>query len=107
MAEQDKNLSGGEKRLIADGFAAAAADLESHKAALSRLAENQEAEHALVAELAKMVNEHTGLLEAYRAAATTNFENFKTIVDEQSKAILALRDLLLLPPTANKPGPVN
>jgi hypothetical protein len=55
MAEQDKNLSGDEKRLIADGFAATAADLESHKAALLRLAENQTAEHAKVTEMAEEI----------------------------------------------------
>jgi hypothetical protein len=42
-----------------------------------------------------MVNEHTRLLEAYRKVSTENFENLAQKVNEQSAAILALRDMVL------------
>ena len=56
MAEND--LSNTEKQLIADGFAATAKDLVSYKAAIDRLAENQQADHTRLLELGEMVNEN-------------------------------------------------
>ena len=44
-----------EQRSIAEGFIAIAKDLQSYKAAIARLAENQEAEHAKMLEMAKLL----------------------------------------------------
>jgi hypothetical protein len=56
------------EKVIAEYFTAAAKDLESHKAAIARLAENQTAEHAKLVELAEVVNRHTAILESLRLA---------------------------------------
>jgi hypothetical protein len=57
-----------EQRSIAAGFIAIAKDLQSYKAAIARLAENETAQHAQLQELAEMVNAHTAILEALRVA---------------------------------------
>jgi len=48
-----------------------------------------------VKEIVDMVNEHSRLLEEYRKIWTENLENLARKVNEQSAAILALRDMVL------------
>jgi hypothetical protein len=56
------------EKLIAGFVEAATKDLASHKAALDRLAENQEAQHAKLKEFADELNAHSAILEALRTA---------------------------------------
>lgn len=56
------------EKLMAKFVETAVSDLASHKAALDRLAENQQAQHAKLQELAEMVNRHTEILESLRLA---------------------------------------
>jgi hypothetical protein len=56
------------EKVFAEGFQIAAKDLASHKAALDRFAENQQAQHATIKELAEIVNQHTEILESLRLA---------------------------------------
>ena len=58
MAENDSKLTDKEKQVIAEGFVATAKDLLSYKAALDRLGENLQAEHAKIVEMAEMLNQH-------------------------------------------------
>jgi len=51
------------EKLIGKFVALAAADLESHKAALDRLAANQEAQQSQLVEFADTLNAHSKLLE--------------------------------------------
>jgi len=97
-------FSDDEKRLLRETIAEIGRTVPSHKAALEKLAASDAAEHAKVTELAAMVNEHTRLLEAYRKASTENFENLSRLVNEQSKAITAIRDVLFPPTPPTKPG---
>jgi len=107
MAEGELKLTENEKQILGQAIADISAVVVSHKSALLRLAENDEAEHAKVAELAAMVNEHTRLLEEYRKAWTANFENLGRLVHEQGAAITAMRDLLFPPTAPPDPGPAN
>jgi hypothetical protein len=56
------------EKLIAAFVETATKDLASHKAALDRLAENQEAQHAKLKEFADELNAHSAILEALRTA---------------------------------------
>jgi hemerythrin-like domain-containing protein len=62
---------------------------------MTRVNENLVEEHKKVKELVDMVNEHSRLLEEYRKIWTENFDNLARKVNEQSAAILALRDMVL------------
>jgi hypothetical protein len=44
------------EKVIAEGFQIAANDLESHKLAIQRLVENQEAQHRKLVEMAEILN---------------------------------------------------
>jgi hypothetical protein len=56
------------EKMIAKGFQVFAADIASHKAALDRLVENQEAQQRTLEKQAKMINAHTEILESLRLA---------------------------------------
>jgi septal ring factor EnvC (AmiA/AmiB activator) len=86
MSDDELKLTIDEKRVIAEGFVAAAKDLVSHKAALDKLTENQDAQQKTLTELAATANE--------------NFKRLEELVNEQNKAVMALRDLVL-PPGVN------
>ena len=53
MSDLQQMLLTQEQKSIAEGFIAIAKDLQSYKAAIARLAENQEAEHAKMLELGR------------------------------------------------------
>ena len=84
---QDTPLSE-EQKSIAEGFIAIAKDLQSYKVAIARLAENQEAEHAKMVELAK-------LLEAIQEVWTKNFAELGALLNAQSTLVEGLRALVL------------
>ena len=84
-----------EQRSIAEGFIAIAKDLQSYKAAIARLAENQEAEHAKMLEMAK-------LLETVQEVWTKNFAELGALLNAQTKLLEGLRALVL-----PKDPPVN
>src|SRR4051812_38603393 len=63
------------EKLIAEGFRVFAADIASHKAALDRLVENQEAQQRALVEQAKMINAHSGILESLRLAVEAKSGN--------------------------------
>ena len=77
-----------EQRSIAGGFIAIAKDLQSYKAAIARLAENQEAEHAKMIEMAN-------LLEAIQKVWTENFAELGALLNAQTKLVEGLRALVL------------
>jgi hypothetical protein len=90
------------KKMAAEKFQTVVLDILKHliaanAAMMARFNENLVEEHKKILEMAEMVNEHSRLLEEYRKAWTENFEKQGAKVNEQSKAILALRDLLLPP----------
>ena len=68
MDEKPTSWKNDEQRAIEGAFLAIAKDLESHNAAIARLAENQTAEHAKLIEMADIVNKHTDILESLRRA---------------------------------------
>ena len=61
------------EKLIGKFVALAAADLESHKAALDRLAANQESQQSKLVEFAGVLNEHSKLLEDIQRVWTQEF----------------------------------
>ena len=88
------------KKMPAGEFQAVVLDIlkrfiAADDATKARINENLVQEHKKVKEITDMVNEHTRLLEEYRKAWTENFENLARKVNEQSAAILALRDMVL------------
>jgi hypothetical protein len=90
------------KKMPPEEFQTVVLDILKHfvaasAATMNLLNENLASEHKKMLEMAEMVNEHERLLEEYRKSWTENFQKQGAKVNEQSKAILALRDLLLPP----------
>lgn len=76
------------EQLIAKFVQTAVSDLESHKAAIDRLQENQVAEHKKLQELAELLNE-------VQTIWTKNFEQQAALLSQQSKFLEALRAIVL------------
>jgi hypothetical protein len=89
-----KNMVESEK-LIGKFVALAAADLESHKAALDRLAANQEAQQSQLVEFADTLNAHSKLLEDIQRAWTKNFADQGALLNQQTRVLEAMRALVL------------
>jgi len=83
------------EKLIGKFVALAAADLESHKAALDRLAANQEAQQSQLVEFADMLNAHSKLLEDIQRVWTKNFAEQGALLNQQTKVLEAMRALAL------------
>ena len=83
------------EKLIGKFVALAAADLESHKAALDRLAANQEAQQRQLVEFAGILNEHSKLLEDIQRAWTKNFADQGALLNQQTRVLEAMRALVL------------
>ena len=76
------------EQLIAKFVQTAVSDLESHKAAIDRLQENQVAEHKKLREVAELLNEVQKTWQA-------NFERQAALLNEQSRFLEALRAIVL------------
>jgi Zn-dependent oligopeptidase len=84
-----------DEKLIGKFIALAAAELESHKAALDRLAANQEAHQSKLLEFASVLNEHSKLLEDIQRVWTKNFTELGNLLNQQTKVLEAMRALVL------------
>ena len=76
------------EQLIAKFVQTAVSDLASHKAAIDRLNENQQAQHKTLTELA-------ALLEDIQKAWQANFTQQAALLSQQSKFLEALRAIVL------------
>ena len=77
-----------QQAVIIKGFEVAAKDLASHKAAIDRLNENQQAEHKKLQELAELLNEVQKTWQA-------NFEQQAVLLNQQTRFLEALRAVVL------------
>jgi hypothetical protein len=83
------------EKMIAEGFTIAARDLESHKAAIQRLQENQESQHKKLLEFAEVLDEHAKLLVSIQEVWTKNFSEMGALLNQQTKVLEAMRALVL------------
>ena len=84
-----------EQKLVARFVETAVADLQSHKAALDRLAANQEAQHKVIQELAAGLNEQAKLLEDIQSVWTKNFEAQGALLNQQTQMLEVMRSIVL------------
>ena len=95
MDEKQVKTASEVREILARGFEYFGKDIESHKKAIDRLQENQEAQQAKLVEFASMLNEHSKLLEDIQRAWTKNFADQGALLNQQTRVLEAMRALVL------------